>query len=102
MLDLWPFQAIMNDINDIVNDIMNNIMNDKKESQYCERQTTLLVSQTAYLLVKATKIEQCHNYALYFILFLGGHLLFRARTSCSLIDQKREVTLYFIPKIFIP
>ena len=35
MLDLWPFQAIMNDINDIVNDIMNdkkshNIVNDKQ------------------------------------------------------------------------
>ena len=29
---------------------MNDIVNDKKGSQYCERQTALLISQAAYLL----------------------------------------------------
>ena len=45
----------MNDIvndkkgHNIVNDIMNDTVNDRKGSQYCEWQTALLISQTAYL-----------------------------------------------------
>ena len=66
MCDYDPFQAIMNDINNInnivneINDILNNIMNDivNDKNGLCivndinDKKVTLLISQTAYLLAK--------------------------------------------------
>ena len=44
-----------NIVNSIMVDIKNNIVNDKKGSQYCDRQTALLISQTAYFLMHLLK-----------------------------------------------
>ena len=44
------FQAIMNDINNIVTDIMNGITNDKKGHNIMNDIEQLCISQTTYLL----------------------------------------------------
>ena len=51
--DLWPFQAIKNDINDImnnINDTVNDIMNDKNGDKIMNDTEQLCISQMAYLL----------------------------------------------------